>query len=81
MLKRALAGITQVSATRCQLRRAEASKPSLQMRQGPSGQPVADIGWIQINNHSDYLVGWLVGWRKINNFPDSKGGVGWLECI
>ena len=32
------------NATRCQMRQAEASKPSLQMRQGPSGQPVADGG-------------------------------------
>ena len=38
------------------------------------------IGWIQINNHSDYLDGWLVG-EKITNFPDSEGGDGWLECI
>ena len=45
MLKRASAEDGKVSnATRCQMRQAEASKPSLQMRQGPSGQPVADEG-------------------------------------
>ena len=45
MLKQAPASAMQVSdATRCQMRQAEASKPSLKMRQGPSGQPVADEG-------------------------------------
>ena len=43
MLKRAPAAAPRVpDATR--MRRAEASKPSLQISRGPSGQPVADEG-------------------------------------